>query len=1221
MMKQYYTFIFLLAFVGKQSFAQKHVSFLPSMQNYDQPTIYGLHEIPILPKSDVTPGQPSNSSVGSTVYVDIDAQGANNGSTWADAFTNLQSAIDAAQDGDQIWIASGVYKPEIVNTPADSNFFLVDKPLEIFGGFAGNENSLDERDWEAYPVIASGDINGDDTDGDFVNNKSDNTIRLFHIVSMGVTMDGLEICYGQTRIGYDPATDPSPINFVGGGILDQGNSTIRNCIVHQNSGDRGGGIYSGSNGGLTVENCRFTNNHAVTFAGALNVGNHSATITDCSFESNTVEQGVGAAIFLWHNAGTRFDSSSVKIKNCDFNSNQAPRGAGIQFNNFSKHNKLLVDSCRFIANSTVNNGLGGAIGLLNYKAPGQSGDNMIDATITNSVFETNFASQGSGLHMYSNINGSKLILSKNVVKNNLSSSAGAVYVLCDNQSDMDIFMDYTSFDNNTSDFAGGAIVFNNAQSNRGLDYNLSNCQFRNNDGGDYAGAIFSFSSSGGVGPLGNMTNCNFVGNSAGLGCGAVSSNDENLILKNCRFEKNTAGNSASAMCLTVYSQNSGHHELENCQFIENATTEILDTSALWINNGALEIWSNGIQSTSLDSCLFEANTSPKTGGAVSILNEDSLLVSMTNCDFIENKAETGGALLSFGIDYGPKPTVLMDNCTFMRNVATLLAGGVMISNSDVHLANSLFDENESAAEGGNLAISNGSATIFDNVMVKGGKAIYGGGIEVYQNKVATSDLYCKFINTKFIENESSQRGGAFLSVTYVKKSFIEFDSCQFVSNQSSAGGAIYNLTRNSITEDHEANMSIKNSIFEYNTAQSSGGAVLNSAEGDTLNFYVDSCIFRNNSSLRDHPSAGGAGILNAGVGEGVNLFYNIRNTLFEENQSSGISGGIWNSSVSPDQGTQGTVYNCRFIDNYAKHCCGGLGVAYNYGVYENCYFEGNSTSGIHPSLAGGGGAGFVLNKSIDLINTVFVENTSEQNGAALHLSGDGVYRLENIEFRNHEGDALYADAEVEILNNTLRNNEVGIASNSNAEISLQNNVFDNEINWIGAGMLESNGGNISSDMSMNSVLTNVGAYADLNGQDPLLGDDGVPTANSRCVDGGNPDGINTTKDAAGKDRIQGSSIDIGAYESPFIVAVKEAVWDSELFSVYPNPVERQLLFDIKDSDFDLFQVQIFTSHGQLIFSELECRSKQMDVNSLLAGQYYIVVTSDQRKFAAKFIKS
>jgi hypothetical protein len=84
------------------------------------------------------------------LYVDIDATGANNGLTWADAFNDLQTAMDKGILNTttiaEIWIAAGTYLP---TAPPDDRIpdardkaFHLDKNLKIYGGFAGTETLL-----------------------------------------------------------------------------------------------------------------------------------------------------------------------------------------------------------------------------------------------------------------------------------------------------------------------------------------------------------------------------------------------------------------------------------------------------------------------------------------------------------------------------------------------------------------------------------------------------------------------------------------------------------------------------------------------------------------------------------------------------------------------------------------------------------------------------------------------------------------------------------------------------------------------------------------------------------------------------------------------------------------------------------------------------------------------------------------------------------------------
>jgi hypothetical protein len=47
-----------------------------------------------------------------TIYVSVSAGGANDGSSWADAYNYLQDALDDAAYSDNIWVAAGTYYPD-----------------------------------------------------------------------------------------------------------------------------------------------------------------------------------------------------------------------------------------------------------------------------------------------------------------------------------------------------------------------------------------------------------------------------------------------------------------------------------------------------------------------------------------------------------------------------------------------------------------------------------------------------------------------------------------------------------------------------------------------------------------------------------------------------------------------------------------------------------------------------------------------------------------------------------------------------------------------------------------------------------------------------------------------------------------------------------------------------------------------------------------------------
>ena len=76
----------------------------------------------------------------SILYVDAAATGANNGSSWPNAYRHLSSALAAANEGngiDTIFIAKGTYYPTGAQsgTNRDSAFLILRGDIYLFGGF------------------------------------------------------------------------------------------------------------------------------------------------------------------------------------------------------------------------------------------------------------------------------------------------------------------------------------------------------------------------------------------------------------------------------------------------------------------------------------------------------------------------------------------------------------------------------------------------------------------------------------------------------------------------------------------------------------------------------------------------------------------------------------------------------------------------------------------------------------------------------------------------------------------------------------------------------------------------------------------------------------------------------------------------------------------------------------------------------------------------------
>ena len=300
------------------------------------------------------------------IYVNASATGANNGTDWTDAYTDLQSALAAARSSDEIWVAAGTYKP---TTGTDRTIsFAMKGGVALYGGLMGTEDpatfDLADRNFEASETVLNGDLLDDDNENvaHYEPNRQDNS---YHVV-MGTnhaTLDGFTVTAGNAN-GSRP-------HYFGGGMFNYYSSspTVTNCTFISNSAIGGGGManYSGS---PIVTNCTFSGNSAA-FGQGGGMANYLSNpmVTGCTFSGNSALHGAGMVnsrssptvtncTFTWnvanYGSGISSDYSSPTVTNCTFSANTANGGGGMR----NSSSNPTVTNCTFSGNSATDNGGG-----------------------------------------------------------------------------------------------------------------------------------------------------------------------------------------------------------------------------------------------------------------------------------------------------------------------------------------------------------------------------------------------------------------------------------------------------------------------------------------------------------------------------------------------------------------------------------------------------------------------------------------------------------------------------------------------------------------------------------------------------------------------------------------------------------------------------------------------------------------------------------------------
>ena len=585
------------------------------------------------------------------IYVKSDAAGSNNGSSWTDAYTNLDNALSVASPGDQIWLAAGTYKP---SNSAPNNFFLMESGVELYGGFNGTETSLAQRNYLTNVSILDGDVAGNDIAGNFTQNRTDNAIHLLYVINGDpvnrAIVDGLRIQGGNTS---NVDTDPD-LTRRGGGILAQAKLTVRNCFFTDNFAQSGAGVAAieAAGSGIVVDNCIFDGN----FANAQSAGVYMRTLSigevnNCIFRNNTTNRGcvypqysnnvvIDSCLFENNQAGAdQFGAamftyqSNFVLSNSIIRKNTATNAAGMYNDGRDKISSFLIDNCVFDSNTTT--GYGGS-GMYNWVA---------DYELKNSTFNGNYApNTGSAIY-----NGNSVAYIHDCLFENgqtgMTGGPGFGGAVANYSAGSVVTMEDCTFRANTAGRSGGAVTVGfTAQTT------FRNCSFEQN-GAQYGGAIFNQNDS----TVLNVEGCTFSGNGAEFFGGAINvSAGVNAHVDNTLFSGNSA-NFGGAINFSEDSLDLAVLSVENSVFHDNFCAT--QAGAVNLNDA----------NVSFLNCLFAANINFGTGAGGAISNNASggknANLKAVNCTFAANEAVIGSGIAQYETD-SANAFLELQNCIF-----------------------------------------------------------------------------------------------------------------------------------------------------------------------------------------------------------------------------------------------------------------------------------------------------------------------------------------------------------------------------------------------------------------------------------------------------------------------------------------------------------------------------------------------------------------------------
>ncbi|MCC7293666.1 MAG: right-handed parallel beta-helix repeat-containing protein, partial [Phycisphaerales bacterium] len=317
------------------------------------------------------------------VYVDQTKTGGNNtGADWTNAYTDMQDALEAAEDPEvcEVWVADGTYKPDDCtncNSADRQSTFEIPDHVGVYGGFEGTTDETDRKE-DRSPSTDITTLTG------LIGMTT--TQRVYHVVTIPTAASTATILDGFT-VKNGKADGSGTDEGIGGGALVKGDAQFKTCTFEYNKAKNGGAACLYGSAAYFID-CAMVNNDADDGSGggsggAIYVaGSHTAPVVfrRCNINNNE-SLGDGGAVYVADN------SHWIQMTNCLFYQNEADKDDnGTEGGAIYTHEPIGLYNCTFARNQCGNDDDGGAIYLTHEDE---------SSTIYNCIFWGNMTNAGA----------------------------------------------------------------------------------------------------------------------------------------------------------------------------------------------------------------------------------------------------------------------------------------------------------------------------------------------------------------------------------------------------------------------------------------------------------------------------------------------------------------------------------------------------------------------------------------------------------------------------------------------------------------------------------------------------------------------------------------------------------------------------------------------------------------------------------------------------------